>query len=69
MTSQSEMTTVRCLGCSRKLRVPLLWVQEGKVRETFCCIACNLEYVRKEGKSYHEKVVVPRLLEDLKPHA
>ncbi len=65
MTSQSEMTTVRCLGCSRTIRVPLLWIQEGKVTDTFCSVPCNLQYVRKAGMDYYKQVVEPRLLEDI----
>lgn len=64
MPSQSEMTTVKCLGCSKPIRVPLLWVQQGKVTEMFCSVPCNLSYVRKAGQLHYEKVVEPRLLEN-----
>jgi len=65
MPSQSEMTTVRCLGCSKPIRVPLLWVQQGKVVDTYCSVPCNLNHVRKAGMNYYKQVVEPRLLEDI----
>lgn len=56
MPSPNELMTVKCLGCSRLIRVPVTWVQQGKVPYPFCSRACNQAHVRREGLR-HQKVV------------
>lgn len=47
MTNRSEMTTMKCSGCSKPLKVPKNWVDYGKVRHLSCSRACEIEHARK----------------------
>lgn len=56
MSHPSEMTMVKCNGCSKKRRVLKKWVDYGKVRHWSCSRACEIAYAAKVAKEAQEKV-------------
>lgn len=55
MTSRSEMTTVRCNGCSKPVKVPKNWVDYGKVTHLSCSRACEITHARKVASRLRKK--------------
>jgi hypothetical protein len=59
MSNRSEMTTVKCSGCQKPIKVPKNWVDFGKVTHLSCSRACEIKHARDVAERIKKKELQP----------